>query len=102
MATHAQITNWDMYNGIDYQLMKLGFSLHCSIAHLTMVNGFTSGAGDCINALHIFFDHLRSLHLQMPQLFPRRLHNGSMSGLQNDILLNLVFGCKKSDGMCDE
>ena len=68
MATLAQITNWDMYNGIDYQLMKLGFSLHCSIAHLTMVNGFTSGAGDCINALHIFFDHLRSLHLQMPQL----------------------------------
>ena len=55
MATLAQITNWDMYNGIDYQLMKLGFSLHCSIAHLTMVNGFTSGAGDCINAIHIFF-----------------------------------------------
>ena len=81
-----------MFDGITYQLMKFEFSLHCSIAHLTMI---LQVDGDCIERHMFSLPPKKSAfsNNQMPLLF--LVHTIVQCHVQNDILLNLVFGCKK-------
>ena len=81
-----------MFDGITYQLMKFGFSLHCSIAHLTMI---LQVDGDCIKR-HVFSlppKESAFSNYQIPLLLP--VHTIVQCHVQNGILLYLVFGCKK-------